>query len=83
MTSTWYGSEARLFTADEFSYLFGRPFDDSSDAVSVMNGDGKAYGGNIVQVRYYPDSKNIFAVYSDVDASDKAVRLNYIVTMKI
>lgn len=64
VTSTWYGSEARLFTESEFSSMFGRSFDQSSDSISVMNGDGKAYGGTIVQVRYYPNSKKTFSLYT-------------------
>lgn len=78
-SSTASGHEARLFTKEEFTANFGRPFDQSKDYVGVMNADGAATGA-------YLDSATRFAsgnIWVGVPGGENGVqiRLNYLVVL--
>lgn len=79
VTSEWSNSEVCLFKNADFKDKFGREFDNSCDAIAVMNGDGNAQGGAFYQVRYYPSSKNIWV--STNITNQGAIRLNYIAVL--
>ena len=78
-SSTPSGHEVRLFTEEEFTAKFGRPFSASSDYVGVMNADGSAVNTYLDSATYYA-SGNIWAGVPG-GADGNTIRLNYIVVL--
>lgn len=68
-----------LFSREEFKKLFGRSFNQNTDAVFVMNGDGKDIPVHIDGCTYLADQGAIYANFDRVWLS--AIRVNYMVAL--
>lgn len=79
-SSTASGHEARLFTKEEFTANFGRPFDQSKDYIGVMNADGAAANAYLDSVTYFSASGNIWVGVPGVP-NGSSIRLNYLVVL--
>lgn len=79
-SSTASGHEARLFTKEEFTAKFGRPFDQSKDFIGVMNADGAAESVYLDSVTYFSGSNNIW-VGVPGGSNGNSIRLNYLVVL--
>ena len=79
-SSTASGHEARLFTKNEFTANFGRPFNALKDYIGVMNADGAAANAYLDSVTYFSASGNIWVGVSDVP-NGNVIRLNYLVVL--
>lgn len=71
--------EARLFTKEEFTANFGRPFDPSKDYVGAMNADGAAFNGFVESATYF-SSEGIW-VGVPGSTNGNSIRLNYLVVL--
>lgn len=78
-SSTASGHEAMLFSKEEFTDRFGRPFSASSDYVGVMNADGAAANAYLGSATHFA-SGNIWVGVSGVNNGNR-IRLNYIVVL--
>lgn len=68
-----------LFSREEFRELFGRDFNQDTDAVFAMNGDGKNIPVHINGCTYLGDTE---AIYVNFDRTwTSAVRANYMVAL--
>lgn len=68
-----------LFSREEFRKLFGRYFNQNTDAVFVMNGDGKDIPVHIDGCTYLVAQGDIYANFDRVWSS--AIRVNYMVAL--
>ena len=68
-----------LFYREEFRKLFGRDFDYTTDAIFVMNGDGKGIPVHVDGCIYMTDSGVIYATLDRV--WNKPIRINYMVAL--
>lgn len=78
-SSTASGHEARLFTEEEFTAKFGRPFSASSDYVGAMNADGAASSTYVNSATYFSSGNIWVGVPGGVDGN--TIRMNYIVVL--
>lgn len=68
-----------LFSRDEFIRLFGRAFNQNTDVVMVMSGDGVGIPVHVEGCTYL---SNTGAIYVNFDRKwDKAIRINYAVAL--
>lgn len=68
-----------LFSRDEFPRLFGRAFNQDTDVVMAMNGDGVGIPVHVGGCTYISDTGTI---YVNFDRKwDKAIRINYAVAL--
>lgn len=72
-------SSSVLFSRNEFKNLFGRNFNQNTDAVFVMNGDGIGIPVHVDGCVYFGDSGTIYATFGDVWNGD--IRINYLVAL--
>ena len=79
-SSTASGHEARLFTRNEFTANFGRPFDPSKDCIVAMNADGAAANAYLDSVTYFTASGNLWVGVPGI-SSGNTIRLNYFVVL--
>lgn len=73
------GHEARLFTKDEFTANFGRPFNASKDYIGVMNADGRAANTYLDSATHF-SSESIWVGVPGV-SNGNSIRLNYLVVL--
>ena len=75
-------SNATLFTASQMTSLLGRAFNQATDAVLVMSGDGDAQAGQLLSAATYVNgTTNVYARYrgsSDVNAQGPG-RIHWVV----
>lgn len=73
------GDSCMLFSGDEFRKLFGRDFNQTTDVVLLMNGDGVNIPVHVDGCTYLKDTKSIWVNF---DRSwNSAVRINYLVVL--
>lgn len=79
---TFGNSNATLFTASQMTSLLGRAFNQATDAVLVMSGDGDAQTGQLMSASTYINgTTQVYARYrgsSDIDAQGPG-RINWVV----
>ena len=72
-------SSCILFSRNEFKQLFGRDFNQNTDVVLVMNGDGMSSQAHVDSCVYFADSDTIYATF---DRSwSGLIRVNYMVAL--
>lgn len=72
-------SSCILFSRNEFKQLFGRDFNQNTDVVLVMNGDGMSSQAHVDGCVYFADSDTIYATF---DRSwSGLIRVNYMVAL--
>lgn len=72
-------SSCILFSRDEFKKLFGSDFNQNTDVVFVMNGDGSSSQAHVDGCVYFTDSDTIYATF---DRSwSGLIRVNYMVAL--
>ena len=72
-------SSCILFSRNEFKQLFGRDFNQNTDVVLVMNGDGMSSQAHVDGCVYLEDSDTIYATF---DRSWYGlIRVNYMVAL--
>lgn len=72
-------SSCILFSRNEFKQLFGRDFNQNTDVVIAMNGDGVSSQAHVDGCVYFSDSDTIYATF---DRSwSGLIRVNYMVAL--
>lgn len=72
-------SSCVLFSRNEFQKLFGRGFDQETDVVLAMNGDGLNIPVHVDGCQYFGDTGDIYVTFDR--AWHNAIRINYAVAL--